>query len=108
MIIIGDVFVGGQSDADHQKGVIRRCKMARSKVQGVADFWQDRNKWMVDYWQDRWAEQTRDRAERDRPVSLALHGDRIAGLTICKVGVQMIASLRKHEKCQSKPGDQRD
>ena len=39
-----------------------------------------------------------DRAERDRPVSLALHGDRIAGLTICKVRVQMIASLRKHEK----------
>ena len=39
-----------------------------------------------------------DRAERDRPVSLALHGDRIAGLTICKVGVQMVTLLRKHEK----------
>ena len=37
-MIIGDVFVGGQSNADHQKGVVRRCKMARSitasKVQG--------------------------------------------------------------------------
>ena len=52
-MIIGDVFGGGENDADHQKGVVRRCKMARSKVQGVADFWQDRNKWMVDYWQDR-------------------------------------------------------
>ena len=33
-MIIGDVFVGGQSNADHQKGVVRRCKVARSKVQG--------------------------------------------------------------------------
>ena len=34
VMIIGDVFGGGQSDADHQKGVVRRCKVARSKVQG--------------------------------------------------------------------------
>ena len=53
-MIISDVFGGGQSDADHQKGVVRRCKVAPSKVRRVVDHWQDRCKEVAEYfWQDR-------------------------------------------------------